>query len=171
VVKKTAETAIGDYPDEAVQAIDRNIRRIEGSALPGMDRAGRMPAGERAQVQKSASGAISAAAVEAVERLGASCIVTLTRSGFTARVVASQRPPVPILAITDQWRTYNQLALVWGVQPLLYRGELSFEGMRAHARKEVRRLGLGSSGDRYVVTAGVPFHVAGTTNLMRIEQL
>lgn len=171
VVMLSAETAIGDYPVEAVQAMDRIIRRIEGSALPGMDRAGRMPGGERAQVQKSASGAISAAAVEAVERLGASCIVTLTRSGFTARVVASQRPPVPILAITDQWRTYNQLALVWGVQPLLYRGELSFEGMRDHARKEVRRLGLGSSGDRYVVTAGVPFHVAGTTNLMRIEQL
>jgi pyruvate kinase len=171
VVMLSAETAIGDYPVEAVQAMDRIIRRIEGSALPGMDRAGRMPAGERAQVQKSASGAISAAAVEAVERLGASCIVTLTRSGFTARVVASQRPPVPILAITDQWRTYNQLALVWGVQPLLYRGELSFEGMRDHARKEVRRLGLGGSGDRYVVTAGVPFHVAGTTNLMRIEQL
>ena len=106
-----------------------------------------------------------------MERLDACCIVTLTRSGFTARVVASQRPPVPILAITDQWRTYNQLALVWGVQPLLYRGELSFEGMRDHAREEVRRLGLGSSGDRYVVTAGVPFHVAGTTNLMRIEQL
>jgi len=169
VVMLSAETAVGRYPVEAVQAMDRIIRRIESQTTP-RSRARRVGS-ERSSVQQSSSAAISAAAVEAVERLDASCIVTLTRSGFTARVVASQRPPVPILAVTDQWRTYNQLSLVWGVHPLLFRGEAAYDGMRDHAKTEIRRLELGRSGDRFVVTAGVPFHVQGTTNMMRIEQL
>ncbi len=167
VVMLSAETAIGKYPAEAVRAIDRIVRRIENQMTP-------KPRGRRrrrTRIQQSTSAAVSAAAVEAVERLDARCIVPLTRSGFTARVVASQRPPVPILAVTDQWRTYNQLSLVWGVRPLLYRGEATFDGMKDYARDEIRRLGLGAPGDRFVVTAGVPFHVPGTTNMMRVEGL
>jgi pyruvate kinase len=163
----SAETAIGKYPIEAVRAMDRIIRRIESQTPPN-------PRGRRrrrTRIQQSSSAAISAAAVEAVERLDARCIVPLTRSGFTARVVASQRPPVPILAVTDQWRTYNQLSLVWGVRPLLYRGEATFDGMKDFARDEIKRLGLGASGDRFVITAGVPFHVPGTTNTMQVEGL
>ena len=167
VVMLSAETAIGGYPVEAVRAMDRIIRRIE-------DQTSQQPRVRRrrhTRIQQSSSAAISAAAVEAVERLDARCIVPLTRSGFTARVVASQRPPVPILAVTDQWRTYNQLSLVWGVRPLLYRGEATFDGMKDYARDEIKRLGLGYSGDQFVITAGVPFHVPGTTNTMRVEAL
>ena len=167
VVMLSAETAIGKYPVEAVRAMDRIVRRIEHQMAP-RPRARRR---RRTRIQKSTSAAISAAAVEAVERLDARSIVTLTRSGFTARVVASQRPPVPILAVTDQWRTYNQLSVVWGVRPLLYRGEATFDGMKEYATDEIKRLGLGESGDRYVITAGVPFHVPGTTNMMRVESL
>ena len=168
-VMLSAETAIGKYPVESVQAMDRIIRRIESQTHP-KSRSRRVSA-ERSQVQRSSAAAISAAAVEAVERLNASCIVTLTRSGSTARVIASQRPPVPILAVTDQWRTYNQLSLVWGVHPLLYRGEISYDAMRDHAKEGIKRLGLGGPKDRFVVTAGVPFHVTGTTNMMRIEHV
>jgi pyruvate kinase len=167
-VMLSAETAVGKYPVQAVQTMDRIIRRIESQTTPPRNRRTR---GEHTQVQQSSSAAISAAAVEAVDRLDARCIVPLTRSGFTARVVASQRPPVPILAVTDQWRTYNQLSLVWGVRPLLYRGEATFDAMKDYARDEIKRLGLGASGDRFVITAGVPFHVPGTTNTMRVEGL
>jgi pyruvate kinase len=168
-VMLSAETAVGKYPVESVQAMDRIVRRIESQTTP-QPRSRRVET-ERSQVQQSSSAAISAAAVEAVERLDASCIVTLTRSGFTARVIASQRPPVPILAVTDQWRTYNQLSLVWGVHPIMHRGEVSYDDMRDAAREEIRRLELAGTRDRFVVTAGVPFHVPGTTNMMRIERL
>jgi pyruvate kinase len=168
-VMLSAETAVGKYPVESVQAMDRIVRRIENQTTP-RPRSRRVET-ERSQVQQSSSAAISAAAVEAVERLDASCIVTLTRSGFTARVIASQRPPVPILAVTDQWRTYNQLSLVWGVHPIMHRGEVSYDDMRDAAREEIKRLELAGTRDRFVVTAGVPFHVPGTTNMMRIERL
>jgi pyruvate kinase len=168
-VMLSAETAVGKYPVESVQAMDRIVRRIESQTTP-QPRSRRVET-ERSQVQQSSSAAISAAAVEAVERLDASCIVTLTRSGFTARVIASQRPPVPILAVTDQWRTYNQLSLVWGVHPIMHRGEVSYDDMRDAAREEIKRLELAGTRDRFVVTAGVPFHVPGTTNMMRIERL
>ena len=168
-VMLSAETAVGKYPVESVQAMDRIVRRIESQTTP-RPRSRRVET-ERSQIQQSSSAAISAAAVEAVERLDASCIVTLTRSGFTARVIASQRPRVPILAVTDQWRTYNQLSLVWGVHPIMHRGEVSYDDMRDAAREEIKRLELAGTRDHFVVTAGVPFHVPGTTNMMRIERL
>jgi pyruvate kinase len=168
-VMLSAETAVGKYPVESVRAMARIVRRIESQTTP-RSRSRRVET-ERSHVQQTSSAAISAAAVEAVERLDASCIVTLTRSGFTARVIASQRPPVPILAVTDQWRTYNQLSLVWGVHPIMHRGEVSYDHMRDAARDEMRRLELAGTRDRFVVTAGVPFHVPGTTNMMRIEHL
>ncbi|MFQ5689611.1 MAG: pyruvate kinase [Gemmatimonadota bacterium] len=170
-VMLSAETATGEFPVEAVHTMDRIIRRIEKER--------RRPAGsmmqrrvwERSEIQHTPSGAIAAAAMQAVARLGSPFLVTFTRSGFTARIVSAQRPPVPILAVSDQWRTYNQLALVWGVHPILFHGEVNYRNMLACAEKEALERGFGESGDRFVVTAGVPFHIAGTTNMMRIEEL
>ena len=85
--------------------------------------------------------------------------------------MSAQRPSVPILGVTDNWRTFNQMALIWGVQPVLFRGEVSYQSMLSRARDAAFELGLGETGDRFVVTAGVPFHVTGTTNMMRIEEL
>lgn len=169
-VMLSAETAVGEYPIEAVATMDRIIRRIEHERHGRFARPGRR-SGELAAVQQTTSGAIAAAAMQAVERLGSPFIVTFTRSGFTARIVSAQRPAVPILAVSDQWRTFNQLALVWGVRPILFRGEVNYRSMLARAREVALEEGLGESGQRFVVTAGVPFHVPGTTNMMRIEEL
>ncbi len=169
-VMLSAETAVGAYPVEAVKTLDRIIRRIEQERLAKGSRAGSEVWGTTA-VQQSTSGAIAAASLRAVERLGAPFIVCFTRSGYTARVVSAQRPPVPVLAVSDQWRTYNQLALVWGVQPVLFHGRVSYRSMLRAAREKARELGIGETGDRFVVTAGFPFHVPGTTNMMRIEEL
>ena len=111
----------------------------------------------------------SGAAAEATGRLGAPFVVTLTRSGFTAWVVSAQRLRVPILAVTDQPHTYNQLALAWGVMPILCEPGLDYDQMVAEARHYALGAGLGHPGDPFVVTAGFPFHVPGTTNYMRIE--
>ena len=115
--------------------------------------------------------AIAAATVEAVRRVQAPLLVTITQTGFTARVVSSFRPPVPILAITDDQRTYNQLALVWGVIPVLCAAGLDFEETLSRAREEALTRELARPGDRVVLTAGLPLHQPGTTNFLQVEVL
>jgi pyruvate kinase len=170
-VMLSAETAVGRHPVESVRAMDRIIRRIEKEGPPFVSWVGEQGGEGQARVQQSTSGAIAAAALQAIRRLDSSFLVTFTRSGFTARVVSAQRPPVPILAVTDQPRTYRQLALAWGVQPVLFEGNVNYGNMLDHVRKAALEGGFGAPGDRFVVTAGVPFHVTGTTNMMRIEEL
>jgi pyruvate kinase len=113
--------------------------------------------------------AIAAAATSAVRSLGAPCLIVFTKSGFSARIVASHRPGVPILVLTDSERTYRQLALVWGVIPYLVQHCDTYGDMVKLALDAVRERGLAREGDRVVVTAGVPFDVPGTTNLMKVE--
>jgi len=171
-VMLSGETAAGRYPLLAVEAMIRIAGEIERShafeegpkydvPLFGHIRAGATPTEH----------AIASATVEAVHRLGAPAVVSLTRTGFTARLISSYRPPVPIMGVSDDERTVRQLALVWGVHPVLCRGEVSYENMLACARDYLLRNGIARPGDRVVVTAGVPFHVRGTTNLLRVEEL
>jgi pyruvate kinase len=103
--------------------------------------------------------------------LGAPLVVVFTKSGFSARVVASHRPGVSILVLTDQPRTYRQLALVWGVIPILVTDCNTYDEMMKRARETVVERNLANSGDRIIVTAGVPFDVPGTTNLLKVETI
>ncbi|HEX6939348.1 MAG TPA: pyruvate kinase [Longimicrobiales bacterium] len=168
----SGETAVGKYPVLAVEAMVRIAGEIERSRAfedgPKYDiptfghlRAGATPTEH----------AIAAATVEAVRLLGAPAVVTLTRSGFTARLVSSYRPPVPVIGVSDQIRTYHQLALVWGVVPVLCHAEVSYDTMLGCAREFLISEGYASPGQRIVVTAGYPFHVRGTTNMLRVEVL
>ena len=113
--------------------------------------------------------AIAAATTAAAKSLGAPLVVVFTKSGFSARIIASHRPAVAILVLTDVERTYRQLALVWGVIPELVSRAANYEEMFEHARTVIERRGLAKRGDRVLVTAGVPFDVPGTTNLLRVE--
>jgi pyruvate kinase len=169
-VMLSAETAAGAHPVESVRTMARIIRRIEREPATADDLSG-TPLRGLAPVHHTVSGAVAGAAAEATERLGAPFLVTFTNSGFTARLQSAQRLEVPILAVTDQPRTWNQLALFYGIVPLLLQGEATYESMLSLAREFALRNGLGSEGDSFVVTAGVPFHVPGTTNYMRIETL
>lgn len=169
----SAETAVGNYPLEAVKAMDRIAREIERHRADGereravWDQAAvhlRQP-----HVTARTEDAISVAVCAAAELLKVPLIVCLTSSGFTARTVASYRPPVPILAVTPEPVTFRQLALVWGVIPALTDHYPTYDAMLPVTRDTILRLGLAARGDRVVVTAGVPFDVAGTTNLLKIE--
>ena len=113
--------------------------------------------------------AIAVAVCAAAELLKVPLIVCLTSSGFTARTVASYRPTVPILAVTPEEETFRQLALVWGVIPALIDHYPDYDKTFPVAQAIIRKMGLAEPGDRVVVTAGVPFDVAGTTNLLKIE--
>ena len=89
--------------------------------------------------------------------------------GFTARVVSSFRPPVPIMALTSEIRTFRQLAMVWGVVPVMCAPHLTFEEMMDVARHEAVTRGIAEAGDRIIVTAGLPMHGQGATNSLRVE--
>ena len=171
-VMLSAETAIGDYPREAVEAMDRIARTVESD--PQFRFAGPPPgsAPERlVDVPARTEHAVADAAVAAARGLRAPVIVTFTKSGFSARMVAAARPPVPILGVTDTEKTYRQLALVWGVVPMLAAGPGRYDAMLDAARERVLESGLARRGDRVVVTAGVPFDVPGTTNLVKVEEV
>ena len=109
-VMLSAETASGAYPRLAVEAMRRIITEVEQHPLHRPAENRRFGAGT-ATVEET----IAAATATAVRMLGVPAVAVLTKSGFSARIVSSQRPGVPILALTDQQRTFQQLALVWGV--------------------------------------------------------
>ncbi len=163
-VMLSAETASGQYPRLAVEAMSRIIMEIEKHPR-GKSADARIVSEEAVSTEQ----AIAAAATSAVRSLGAPALIVFTKSGFSARIVASHRPGVPILVLTDQERTYRQLALVWGVIPCLVQHCDTYWDMVKLALAAVRERGLAREGDRVVVTAGVPFDVPGTTNLMKVE--
>ena len=168
-VMLSAETATGKFPVQAVQAMARIAQEIESSHIletgPHYD----LPVVSRGDGFTPTERAIAGATAEAVRRLQAPLILTFTSSGSTARIVSSFRPPVPILAITDRLKTWAQLSLVWGVIPVVCSEDATFEEMLACGREEAVRRGLARPGDRVVVTAGLPMHRPGTTNLLQVE--
>ncbi|MDB4950688.1 MAG: pykA [Gemmatimonadetes bacterium] len=169
-VMLSAETATGRFPVLAVQALARIAAEIESSHV--MDEGPRydLVADPPADGVETTERAIAAATVEAVRRRDAPLIVTFTRSGLTAQQVAALRPPVPILAVTTSPRTYRQLALVWGVVPMLTAEHGSYDEMLETGRRAAAASGLAAPGDRIVMTAGVADQ-PGTTHLLMVETL
>ena len=172
-VMLSGETAVGKYPLLALEAIVRIVREIEGSGilesgpqyLGSPDHSLRTGATPREH-------AVAAATVKSARHLNAPAVITITRSGFSARLVSSHRPPVPVFAVTTDRKTYRQLAAVWGVRPLLAEEvEVSYEALTHFGKQAILETGLGVPGDSVVVTAGFPFHHSGTTNTMRVEHL
>ncbi|MHB8839768.1 MAG: pyruvate kinase [Gemmatimonadaceae bacterium] len=163
-VMLSAETASGAYPKLAVEAMVRIALEAERHPVPRGVGADRVEAG-----QASVEETIAGATVTAVRMVGAVAVAVFTKSGFAARIVAARRPGVPIIAFTDQARTYRQLALVWGVTPVLVPHADTYEQMSWSARGICVDLGFAKPGDRVVMTAGVPFDVPGTTNTLKVE--
>ncbi|HEY6060005.1 MAG TPA: pyruvate kinase [Gemmatimonadales bacterium] len=163
-VMLSAETATGDYPLESVAAMDRIIREMERAPLQGRDeRRGAIAPGVLVE------DAIAQGTAAVARMLSTPLIVTLTQGGFTARKVAAVRPPVPIVAITTVPATYRQLALVWGVIPVLVDRVPGYDAMLAVVRDVLMKRDLARAGDRIVVTAGLPWEVSGSTNLIKVE--
>jgi pyruvate kinase len=167
-VMLSAETAIGQYPVHAVRAMTRIIREIERAThddpTPGSRR--------RADVRSGAIGvedAIAVATTAAADMLRVPLIVCFTKGGFTARKISALRPHAPILGLSTDATTCRQLSLVWGVKPELASRLPNYDAMLGAARDTIVAKGYVSPGDQIVVTAGVPFEVSGTTNLLKVE--
>jgi pyruvate kinase len=174
-VMLSAETAVGRHPVEAVQAMDRIAREVERQRRgrsPAYDLAlGRRALGDQGEAPPTdrTEDAIAVAVCAAAELLRAPVILCFTSSGFTARTVAAYRPSVPIVAATPEPTTFHQLALVWGVVPMLTDHVPNYDSMLTVARERLLEGGLVRPGDRVVVSAGVPWDMPGTTNLLKIE--
>ena len=165
-VMLSEETAIGSFPTEAVRVLDRVAREAE----PSLDHEHMLEDSDSSCVPE-VTGAISRAACELAASIGAAAIVTTTASGATARLVARLRPRTPVLAMTASEPAARQLALSWGVTPAV--AELATDGevITAAVRRQLEIHGLGASGDRVVITAGLPLGGSGTTNLIRVLEL
>jgi len=165
-VMLSAETAAGAYPRLAVEAMSRIIAQVERNPPPKVS--ARSEHNTTVPIVPTEF-AIAAATTAAVDMLNSPLVVVITKSGFSARIVASYRPGVSILALNDQPKTYRQLALVWGVIPVLVQHYNTYDEMMVRAKEVVVERQLASAGDRIIVTAGVPFDVPGTTNLLKVE--
>ncbi len=161
-VMLSGETAVGAHPAKAVAMMARIAReveqRIEFKTYPA--------------VERTETHALSEAAT-AIDRVVAPrCIVVLTSSGFSARLVAAERPRTPVVAVTTDPRVYHALNLLWGVRPLLVeRVPDSFEGLVALAEATVRQRGLATGGDLVLVMGGVPTGRPGGTNFVKLHRL
>jgi pyruvate kinase len=164
-VMLSAETAMGQHPRESVAVMARIIARTErfaGESSHGT-RATDVPA------QLSAADAIARSACLAADSIRASAIICLTQSGTTARHLAKWRPRQPILAVTPLATTHAQLALSWGVEPILsHRFEDDLDRACEQVVGQLRAAGRISAGQQVIVTAGLPFAERMTTNTLRI---
>jgi pyruvate kinase len=165
-VMLSGETAIGGYPVEAVRTMAQIALVVEAD----IERQGRAPQ-PWAAGRTGVSNAISHGACEVAQRVGAAAIVSATFSGATARAVARNLPSEPIVAVSPNRRVVNQLALCWGVSPLLGTHRGSFEDVVREANDLVLANGFGQRGQVVVVTAGLQTNQSGKTNLIKAHLL
>jgi pyruvate kinase len=162
-VMLSAETAAGKYPVEAATMMDRIARRVHEDPLYF----GTLDAGRLAPEHTNRD-AISAAACQVADTIGAAAIVSFTSSGATALRAARERPSAPILALTPNLATARRLALLWGAHCVHLADIKSFTDMVNKAVRAAQREGVAKPGERVVITAGVPFGTPGSTNVLRI---
>ena len=162
-VMLSAESAAGQYPVEAVQTMDAVAKEVESDPTYR-----EVIEASRQNVRGSVADGIVAAAREIAETTDIKAICCFTHGGTTALLTARERPRVPIMALSPLRGTARRLALSWGVN--CYRtSELErFKQAVVHAARVVRAEGFGTEDDQIVVTAGVPFNVPGTTNILRV---
>lgn len=165
-VMLSGETAVGKYPIETVRRMRSIVQEAEA------DFNYHEFFNQRSQRDyHDISSAVSGAAVKTAYCANAKAIYALTTSGQTARLISRMRPSMPIIAVTPDDKFYHQLALVWGIVPVLCKGWKNTKEASEAATQYALTHGLISFGDVVVVTAGVPFGKKGTTNMMMVENI
>ena len=153
------ETAVGDYPVEAVETMATIARRIERDyPLKAIE----------SHLPSTIPNAISAAVSNIARQLDAGAIIPLTKSGSTARNVSKFRPPTPILATTTERSVARRLQLVWGVTPLLVKNDDRTAKTFSIAMQMAQEIGILNQGDLVVQTAGTLTGISGSTDLIKV---
>lgn len=155
-VMLTEETAIGDYPCEALETVDRIIRTVEKNNAVGAERF------EVEGYKMSISHAVSMTTKHLLEAVDVKSIVTYTKSGTTARFIARYRPNVPVLAVLPDRESARKLVITRGIVPYIEPKMLSMEEMLSNASLYSKKVGLAEVGDSILITAGQPDTGKGT---------
>ena len=162
-VMLSGETAKGRYPVRAVEMMTRIVMRAE-EELRIWQRCG-----SRSFGAVTVPDAVSHAATSIAEDMKARVIISLTRSGSTARMVSKFRPSCPVIAATPSLGTWREMALVWGVYSILKEEASTAEEASQAALGSALDKGFVCEGDLVVITAGVPVGIPGTTNLVQVQ--
>jgi len=162
-VMLSAESAAGDFPIEAVTTMNNVAESVEKDEIyRQVIEASRTPS--RARV----SDAITVAAREIAETTNVKAICCFTSSGTTASLASRERPRVPIIALTPQVGTARRLSLTWGLHCCVTEPVERFKLAVVAAARAAREDGFADETDKIVVTAGIPFNVPGSTNILRV---
>lgn len=172
-VMLSGETATGLYPFEAVAMMARIAEVTEASGRRGDILPPHLDALRTAIIEpkRDIPDAISAAAVAIVHTLKIKAIVAFTMSGSTARTVAELRPDAPIFAFTPDERVYNQINLVWGIEPVLCEFTSALDDLQAMVERIILERGLAIRGDKLVMTGGHPIAGHGATNFLKVFEI
>ena len=163
-VMLSGETAVGKYPVQAVEMMNRIALSTE-KVLPYEE----ILRQRREAVSNTIPDAISHAACYTALDIGAKAIICCTESGYTALMVAKYRPRPMVIAVTPLETTYRKLALSWSVIPLKISRSANTDDMMEKAKHASRKAGLVQAGDVVVFTAGVPISVPGKTNIVKAD--
>ena len=166
-VMLSAESAAGQYPQEAVSTMSRIAAEVETDTVYRS-----IINAQRGEAPNPTSAdAIAVAVRDVAQTLHSKAICAWTSSGSTALRIARERPISPILALTPNRDTARRLALVWGVHALETRDAIDIEDMVSRACEHSASEGFGDPGDRVIIVAGMPFGSPGATNMIRIAHL
>jgi len=160
----SGETAAGAYPVEALQTMVRIAMRTERDINYWYRFHAR-----HTQADPDVTSAISHATCTMSEDLNAAAIITVTKSGRTARMVSKYRPATPIVCGCLTEKVYRQTGLFWGVHPILLEEKNNADDLFDYAVDATEKAGYISKGDVVILTAGVPLGVSGTTNLIKVQ--
>ena len=157
----SGETAVGEYPVDAVKVMNRTASVIEQSLS--------IDTSTYSSQNVSVAEAISHATVQSANELNVVAIITSTQSGSTAKQVAKYRPKAIVLAATPSDKVMRKLALVWGVKPILVPRTADIDSMIDVSVEAGRASGIIREGDMVAITAGVKTDTPGSTNLLKIH--
>jgi pyruvate kinase len=161
-VMLSGETAVGSYPLEAVQTMDKIARAVE----PSLGYRHQLP---DASEEPTIGRAMSNAACDLAEALGAKAILVPTFTGRTASAVARLRPQRPIVGLTHHGHSLQHMALEWGVTPLEIAEAGDVDDLWSSSLEAARAAGLVEPGDRVVITAGTAVNIPGSTNVIKVD--
>ncbi|APT75121.1 pyruvate kinase [Marinitoga sp. 1135] len=162
----SGETSIGKYPIETVKVMDKIAKETE----PYINHYSTLFY-EFDEEDDSTTNAISRAANEIAVSSGIKTIVAVTDRGYTARAVSRYRENVNIIAVTHSEKTYNRLALVWGVKPMIVNEFVSTDTMLYIVKQTLKEEGLVKSGEKIIFTAGIPYGFSSKTNFLHIAEI
>lgn len=162
----SGETSIGKYAVESV----RTMAKIATSAEESIHYAKRFTqAYSEMEISYNVTNAISHATVTTAHDLNAAAIITVTKTGSTARMISKFRPACPIIGCTPDEKVYRQMALAWGVMPVLLEEKLKSDELFDLAVEVSVKTGMIGHGDLVVITAGLPLGIPGMTNILKVH--